>query len=256
MSTRSRTVLLVGDRFAGFAIHEDVFTVSQFIKEMLLGGYAGAGEPVLVRAGQGVTIADWAAVCDEATRLRLDDRLEFQLTGYAVSPRDEVHKRIATNTLIADLRQEADGHFVAGMRLHGDNELLLDHQTGQHVQGMVVVEAARQMFLAVSERFYASRHPERSYYYVIESMNTDFENFLFPLAATIEFVTVQADVADPARMSFSAEISVYQAGRRASRTNVSYTAFEPEVIEAKEYRRARHALDQVVRPAVKVLVNR
>jgi hypothetical protein len=249
MPTTSRTVVLVGDRFAGFAVHEDVFTVSQFLDELLLGTYGGVGEPILVQAGQGVTIAEWSTVCDEATRLGLDSRLDFRFSAPAVASRGEVHKRIATNTLVADLRQQSVNGFTAALRLHGDNELLLDHQTGQHVQGMVVVEAARQMFLAVSERFYANRYPDRSYYFVIESMNTDFENFLFPLPATIEFSTVRAEISDPARLSFDAEIHVHQAGRRASRTTVSYTAFESELIEAKEYRRARHALDHSVRTA-------
>jgi hypothetical protein len=247
MSLDRRTILLVGDRFAGFAVHDDVFTVTQFRDALLLGAVAW-DVPVTVRAGQGVAAADWASVCDQAALLGLEDAMEFAYLPVAPSPQREVHKKVPVNTLIADLRQEGEGRFVAALRLHNDNELLLDHQTGQHVQGMVAVEAARQMFLAVSERFYASRHPDRSYYYVIESMNTDFENFLFPLDATVEFVTGSAHTDDPSRLSFTAEISVHQAGRRAARTSVAYTAFEPGLIGAKETRRAQHAVAHQAAP--------
>ncbi|MFI9269872.1 AfsA-related hotdog domain-containing protein [Kitasatospora sp. NPDC052896] len=255
MSTQPRTVLLVGDRFAGFAVHEGVRTVSDFISELLLGGYADLPERTVVRAAQGVTLAEWAAVREEAARLGLDGRLEFQFAVPDLSPQGEVHKRLTENTLIADLRQEGSARFLATLRVHNDNELLLDHQTGQHVQGMVAVEAARQMFLAVSERFYASSHPERSYYYVIDTMNTSFENFLFPLDATVEFTTTRAELADPSRLSFSAEISVHQAGRRASLTHVEYTAFESALIEPKEHKRAQYAVDHVVHAETRTLVN-
>jgi hypothetical protein len=253
MSAQCRTILLVGDRFTGFSVHDGVYTVSQFISELALGGFARDGERTLVRAAQGVTLREQASVCDEATRLGLD-RLEFRLPPRELAPRHEVHKHESQNTLISGLRRTGDGHFAADLRVHNDNELLLDHQTGQHVQGMVAIEAARQMFLAVSERFYADRHPDRSYYYVIESMNTTFENFLFPLDATVTFETLRAEVSDPTRLSFTADIGIHQAGRRASLTSVAYTAFESDVIEAKEHKRAAYAVRQATQPADRVLV--
>ncbi|MEU5387601.1 AfsA-related hotdog domain-containing protein [Kitasatospora cineracea] len=255
MSAQPRTVLLVGDRFAGFAVHEGVFTVSQFREQLpLLGAVRAGGEHTLVRAGQGVTAPEWAALRDTAARHGLQESLEFHFPHPALSPRQEVHKHQSQNTLIADLRQEQAGRFVADLRLHADNELLLDHQTGQHVQGMVAVEAARQMFLAVSERYYANRYPDRSYYYVIDSMNTAFENFLFPLDATVEFLTLRAETDNPERLSFAADISVHQAGRRAALTTVTYTAFEPALIESKETKRARFAVDHTVSAPARVLV--
>ncbi|MFF3601653.1 AfsA-related hotdog domain-containing protein [Kitasatospora indigofera] len=253
MSAQPRTVLLVGDRFAGFAVHEGVLTVSQFTEQLPLYAAAAAGR-TQVLAGQGITAVRWQELREDAARHGLRERLDFRRPESALSPRGEAHKHQSQNTLIAGLRREQEGRFSADLRLHEDNELLLDHQTGQHVQGMVAVEAARQMFLAVSERYYASRHPGRSYYYVIDSMNTSFENFLFPLEATIEFLTLRAEVADPERLSFAADISVHQAGRRAALTSVTYTAFEPALIESKETRRARFAVDHTVSATAQVLL--
>lgn len=245
MSISTCSLLVVGDRFAGFTAQDGVVTVSQLRQRLRTGLAIGVG-PVLVKAGQGVGAAEWRDLRQDADRRGLGGRLVFGDRPGELAGEAEVHKKVETNTLIADLTRTGDGLFTANLRVHNDNELLLDHQTGQHVQGMVAIEAARQMFLAVSERFYACRYPETKYYYVIESMHTDFENFLFPLGASVEFRAVRAAIDDPARLSFTAEISIYQAGRRASRTSVVYTAFDSAVIELKEHKRARHAVEHEV----------
>jgi hypothetical protein len=249
MSATTRTLLIVGDRFVGFAAQDDVLTVTQFIEEMRLGVYSWDTRPIQVRAGQGVTADDWRLVSEQALLLGLAQRLDLRFETPVLATPGEAHKHRSSNTLIADLRRDGEDLFSAGLRVHNDNELLIDHQTGEHVQGMVAVEAARQMFLAVSERYHASRHRNRKYYYVIESMNTDFENFLFPVDATIVYHTLRADLDDPGRLSFAAEISIHQADRRASITTVTYTAFDSPVIEAKEHKRARFAVEHVVKTA-------
>ncbi|MGG8406970.1 AfsA-related hotdog domain-containing protein [Streptomyces sp. 12297] len=244
-----QTVFLVGDRFAGFSAQDDVSTVTQFLADLQTGTYAEAGDPVLVQAAQGVTAFEWDLVREQIRRHGLAGRLRAHLPATVLAGRGEVHKCLESNALIADLHQVDDAFFRASLRVHNDNELLLDHQTGQHIQGMVAIEAARQMFLAVSERYFASRHPERNYYFVIESMNTDFENFLFPLDATIEYRIEDQRIDDPSRLSFTVEIGVVQAGRRASVTRVAFTAFDSHVIKAKEGKRARHAVEHLAQRA-------
>ncbi|WP_420038121.1 AfsA-related hotdog domain-containing protein (plasmid) [Streptomyces sp. cg28] len=250
MPSATQPLLLVGDRFAGFTVQDHVQTVTQLIEDLHQGVYSEDSAPIHIRAGQGVTLEDHEAVWDEFFLRGLADRLDFPYADPALAGRGEAHKHRETNTLIANLRRDDDTTFAADLRLHNDNELLLDHQTGEHVQGMVAIEAARQMFLAVSERYFASHHPQRRYYYVIESMNTDFENFLFPLDATVEYRITRADIADPTRLAFTADVGIMQAGRRSSLTAVAFTAFEAHVLQAKEHRRAEKAVAHQSREAV------
>ncbi|MFI7386445.1 AfsA-related hotdog domain-containing protein [Streptomyces sp. NPDC049813] len=249
MPSATEPLLLVGDRFAGFTAQDGVQTVTQLIDGLRQGRYDHGHGPIRIRAGQGVTAEDHRAVRDAFVRRGRAGDLDFPYAEPALANRGEAHKHRAANTLVADLRRADELTFTAALRLHDDNEILLDHQTGEHVQGMVAVEAARQMFLAVSERYFASRHPQRRYSYVIESMHTDFENFLFPLDATVEYRLTRADTADPARLAFAADISILQAGRRSSVTAVAFTAFETHVLQAKEHRRARHAVAHQAREA-------
>ncbi|GHB06743.1 AfsA-related hotdog domain-containing protein [Streptomyces termitum] len=249
MSGDTQALVVVGDRFVGFAAQEGVVTVSQFLTELRAGAYE-EGTARAVRAGQGVGDFEWQLVREQLRAHGLEHRMPPVRPGTELASRSECHKCSEPNALIADLRRVDDRLFHAALRLHNDNELLLDHQTGQHVQGMVAVEAARQMFLAVSERFFASAHPERRYYYVIESMNTDFENFLFPVDARIEYLVKTADTSDPERMSFEVEIGLFQAGRRASASRVVFSAFDERTLKPKEHRRAAQAVAHTVADTV------
>ncbi|MDJ0465895.1 AfsA-related hotdog domain-containing protein [Streptomyces sp. H27-C3] len=247
MNQSIQSIVLVGDRFVGFAVQENVFTVSQLVEDLQHGAYASEGDPVLIESAQGVSEADVFLIVEELRHLGLDERIQIRLQPSTLSGAGEVHKRLVVNALIADLYQVSDVLYGAGLRVHNDNELLLDHQTGQHVQGMVAVEASRQMFLAVTERFFAAQWPQRKYYFVIEFMNTAFENFLFPLCSSIEYRITEARTQDPSRLSFKADVGIHQAGRRSSLTQLAFTAFDTELIEAKEDRRARQALEHTLR---------
>ncbi|MDQ8701130.1 AfsA-related hotdog domain-containing protein [Streptomyces sp. LHD-70] len=215
--------------------------MSQFLAELQSGEYV-EGPVRVVRAGQGVGHFEWQLICDRVEVHGLQHQVQLVRQHTELTTRAECHKRSEPNALIADLHRVDDQLFRASLRLHNDNELLLDHQTGQHVQGMVAVEAARQMFLAVTERFFAAAYTGRRYYYVIESMNTDFENFLFPLDAQIEYRVLTSELSDPARLSFAVEVSLLQAGRRASASRITFSAFDDSLLKPKEHRRAAQAV--------------
>lgn len=238
VSRSQRTITVVGDRFVGFADGvEDVYTLEQFLERL----QELRSEALRVRAGQGISPAGWRLLTDHVRRHGLSGTWALIPADRDLAGRQEAHKHHETNTLIADLSARSDTVFTAHLRVHNDNELLLDHQTGRHVQGMVSVEAARQMFLAVTERYFASAHPDISYYYVINSLGTTFANFLFPLDATVEYRLLEARLDDPARMVFDAEISIHQAGRLSTCTRVAYTAFDAAALTPIETRRAVQA---------------
>jgi hypothetical protein len=244
MLTDHPTLLLVGNRFSGFsAAHPEVLTVSEFIRH--LRNDAGAPEPeqLTLQPGQGIGESQWDLLRLEIAERGLAHRIHLLPALPSPADRHETHKHLEANRLIARPRMTGPGRYRADLRIHNDNELLIDHQTGQHVQGMVAVEAARQMFLTVTERFLLPDTRKR--YFVINSLATEFENFLFPLAAEIDYRIVAADTADPDRLAFTVEIAVEQAGRRCTRSTVQFTAFENALIESKEQRRAEKAIAAV-----------
>lgn len=238
MPEPTNLIVIVGDRFAGYAALTGVYTATQLLDQL---AQAETFPPTTVRAGQGVSEEQWDQLIGYAHRHGYDGTLTFQHPDFQLAGRSEAHKHRADNMLIANLEDRGNGLYAAALRVHNDNELLLDHQTGMHVQGMVSVEAARQMFLAATERYIASAHPDVPYYYVINEMNTTFENFLFPTDAEIQLQVLSAQLDDPNRLTLETGISIHQAGRRSTSTYVSYTAFNADTLAPVEHKRAVRA---------------
>jgi hypothetical protein len=242
-----RKLCIVGDRFQGLARHDGISTLSGFTRSLAGGHLDDLDEQLLLVGGQGLSRYEWDHLAEAVDRRGLSHRIELHAGTADLVRRGEAHKHREINILVADLAHVDDRHYRATLRVHNDNELLLDHQTGQHVQGMVAVEAARQMFLAVTERHFASAWRQRHYYYVLNSLATTFENFLFPLAASLELFIEDADVSDPERLAFTIRVELHQDGRRCAVSRISYTAFEAARVEAKESKRAAAAIESVLR---------
>ena len=109
-----------------------------------------------------------------------------------------------------------EGVFEASLLIDDRCEIMADHTTGQHIQGMAVVEAARQMFLVVTEQFYIGGTSDRHYYFVIHQMDIAYQNFLFPVPATLRYEVLEAATDNPERLSFTARITIRQAGKDAA----------------------------------------
>ncbi|NYI08259.1 AfsA-related hotdog domain-containing protein [Allostreptomyces psammosilenae] len=235
------TICLVGDTFAGFADDETVYTVTAFVSAVRRGRFDDP-RPLILWAGQGLDDYTCGYVTNVLRTRGIADRVIIQDAGLRPVPRHEAHKHREENVLVADLRRLTAEEYQARLRLHGNNELLVDHQTGQHVQGMVVVEAARQMFLAVTERYHASARPGTDWYYVINRMDVAFESFLFPIDAGIEYTETSRDLTRDDRMDFTARVRIVQAGRRAATAQIGFSAFDSAALAPKERRQARRAL--------------
>lgn len=188
------------------------------------------GEPVTLRLGQGVGPheRDYVRAAAQRSGAVVVD------TAQVPAGRAAVHKHVAANVLIGDVRTSGPNEVVASLRLTGENELLLDHQTGLHVQGMVVVEAIRQMLLAG----YETTHHHPNHYMVLNGIQLEFESFLFPLPARL---SCELEPVAPNRRG-TARIQIEQGGRQIASAQVRFTAFDAARIGLVEQRRAQAAL--------------
>lgn len=252
LPTTSR--LIVGDRFGDFAAAVGAETFSAFARALDGGDLDSAPNPVRVVTGQGIGAYEADYLRDAIARRNLADVITLVHTGGEPARRQDLHKAREDNVLVADLAQIDDDTYEARLRLHDHNELLVDVQDRVHVQGMVAIEAARQMFLAVTERFFTSRWPQQRYYIVLNSMNTTFSNFLFPVAAQLRLRVNTSDVSEPSRLLMRVTVELEQAGRIAASVDVDYAAFAPGLLEEKELRRAKSASAAAVDAALAAAV--
>jgi len=142
------------------------------------------------------------------------------------------HKKKACNTLIASPIMVDDRTYTMDLCIDQNCELMDDHQTGQHVQGMVLIEASRQAFLAVTESFFLRERNQQSYF-VINSIKSEFKNFVFPVSAHLLYRVLTADINDR-RQKFEVEIDLIQSGNVCMTTFFSFTVYPATVIAQKE----------------------
>lgn len=215
-------IVLVGDRFDHFIAAGLGVAVTGFAEAVGRGAYDDLAEPVQVHLGQGL---DEAAVAGAGQAVERRGLARLLL----LDPRDlptpvearAVHKHDARNVLLADFECCGPYTFEASLRLHNDNELVQDHQAGAHLQGMLLIEAARQMFLAVCELAYLRQWPDRKFSFLLTQVDTRFERLVFPLPVRIRLTAHRADTEDVNRMRFDTETRFIQGGRETATTTVA-----------------------------------
>ncbi|MEU3312238.1 AfsA-related hotdog domain-containing protein [Streptomyces sp. NPDC006662] len=237
------TVFLVGDVFAEFAAHAGVMTVSQLARQIRKGAFPSGTGAASVMLGQGVSPFDVEFVRDTLARRGLtdavviDDRALRDRAG-----REIAHKHRAENVLISLPRRTGPGSFESDLLVDSGNEVMSDHLTGQHMQGMLAMEAGRQMFIAVAEQHYLPPEAVGNSYFVIDTFATRYRNFLFPLPATVRCEVLSHRSPHRTRMTFSCELAVLQGGGETAVMEVGFTAFDTQVSHAKETRAAERSL--------------
>src|SRR5439155_12080056 len=115
------------------------------------------------------------------------------------------HKHLPSNTLISH-PYESDIADVYEASLLVDDACadMSDHVTGQHLQGMIFIEAARQMFLAVSECYHLRDQSDKTFYFVINSFNVSFHAFAFPVRTQIRYHVLRKEIRKQGTLSSDA----------------------------------------------------
>jgi len=228
------TYIIVADKFADFTVNQHTVTLSHF-KALLSLPCHLQPETARLMLGQGISDDDRTSIValiegSARHRLRWDiDALHKQ--GMRATAQLS-HKRNPCNTLIGSPEVVDENTFRLDLFIDQNCELMNDHQTGQHVQGMVLVEAARQSFLAVTEKYFLLDHNRKSYF-VINEMRSAFLGFVFPLPAHMEYRVLSKNINDR-RQRFDVEVDLIQASEVRVRTAISFTAYPDEVISEKE----------------------
>lgn len=245
MESQAVTVV-VGDKFSEFATLEGSTTVSR-LANLFDGLHANGPIPEVVLFGQGVS-EGWrnylkkralAGGIDTAFlgSQPIDDR-----TG-----RNFCHKWNRHNVLITHPQQVTPTRYSMLLSIDDACEIMSDHVSGYHVQGMVFIEAARQAFLAVSECFLLPK--ENRYYFVINKLDTTYHRFAFPLPTEITLEIVESDSSRADRYSAKVVIRFYQNGECVSESRAEYAAILEDKLLAKEKSMAVSALDAALQQA-------
>ncbi len=237
-----RDVVVVADRFAQFARDERVYTLTGLLALLDSGAPTEPGGHWVVHFGQGIDATDGdllQAACEKSEGVvRLADPETFRL---ALEPPVVVHKDRPENVLLAGVHSPVPAHCRAELRIHRDNELVLDHHTGEHVQGIVIIEAMRQICIAQFETAIRPGLAPAAYAGVWKRIDLSFQDFLFPLPATVESLIVESDLDRETNLKFRATTSVRQQDRIVATAIIEYSMIAQGRVGTLERRKADQA---------------
>lgn len=229
-------LVVVGDRFKKFASDKkNVFTISELEKAIWQGAVQEHDQIVI---GQGVEHDRFLGLANLMERQRKGG-VQVQNMMQILDQCDplhqrSVHKHKRENVLITKPVAQADGSYVANLSICDSGELLNDHSTGQHIQGIVLTEAGRQMLISTSEYHLLDDADRNRCYFVLNSLNTEFKQFAFPLPVTVVFRALSESRKTGRYLKVDCEISFYQNDLLVAVVRSNYCAYSSQYIDEKE----------------------
>ncbi|HEY6528839.1 MAG TPA: AfsA-related hotdog domain-containing protein [Cellvibrionaceae bacterium] len=185
-------------------------------------------------------------------RQRLLESLKFLSDSRSILVQDHIHQRVCkekvhkirdNNVMVSSPQRVNERTFEAYLVVDENCAEMSDHQTGEHVQGAVLIEAARQMFMACATTFELS--PEASaklgdMQFALNEMRVVFHNFIFPIETRIELHFDGANVREKAAEG-KAHIVFYQNEKVCCEVFCIAQAFSKKMLKILETKSARSA---------------
>ncbi|MGP2468751.1 AfsA-related hotdog domain-containing protein [Yersinia sp. 2540 StPb PI] len=244
MLTKQKTdLLVVGDKFHDFAMGNDIVTLSQLDLMTKIPSKVLAKNNTLV-VGQGVRkdtisniLENYHHYNKQVSNIDLHMLLQER---YPQGSNSYTHKKEEHNILIGKAQKVDKDIYNLPLMIDERCELMGDHQSGKHLQGMLLVEAFRQTFIAVTEEFYPFLGDIKKYF-VINSLNINFYNFVFPIAANITYKVNDIDV-NERREKINSTIEAWQNDILCASMEASFTVYPLDIISKKEAELAEKAI--------------
>ena len=233
-----KSIYVVGDRFAHFGALNGATTVSHLAASF--DGEAFASAPARFAIGQGVSESWLQYLRSRALALGLEVEFVEVPPLSTRTGRSFAHKHRRHNILITDPQERAPLQYLSYLVIDDECELMTDHTTGHHLQGMLLIEAARQSFLAATERFLLES--KEKHYFVINDLSATYYKFAFPITTEVEVVVSDVDRSRTDRLLATANVRFMQQGECVASVRFAYTAMLESKLQKREAEMAVQAL--------------
>ena len=145
-------------------------------------------------------------------------------------PAEFSHKVKSYNTLISDPEQLDDNYYKSLLMIDERCAELSDHVTGKHIQFMILVEAARQMVNAVTEKYYASDKK----IYLANDLKTLFKTFVYPFRTELVYQITETKMKINGNGKMSIQIDFMQWGKSVCSFDMSFTILDRNFVSSLE----------------------
>lgn len=232
-------IYIVGDKFSAFTEFQNVFTYSEIVKKILKN--ETEIKNVFFVVGQGV---------NQEEKIKLEKLTKKHEAGFILNAYQKpaasslTHKHKSENIIISDPLMLVQNKLYRSYLLIDDNcAEMNDHVTGLHVQGMIITEAARQMVLAVGEKFILNSDERGNFYCVLSNLSSQFLNFAFPVDLEIEHEIIEIKNLNR-RYDVKTKTSFIQNQSIAAIVNIDYVFSEKEIMKNLEKKIAKNMINK------------
>lgn len=231
---------IVTDKYQEFSSHDEIITISELI-DTLSDMEKGITEDIIYISGQGLSKSHCSMIRDLINNNKHNNKITFIESNKNIVDKKHVHKHKPENVLIsAPLKSDLDT-FTSMLHIDDNCAETSDHITGQHIQGMVLMEAARQMFIGVTEIYYKT-NTDINYYYIFNEIETSFNSFTFPIPVNIIYKVIEHRTSSSGNMEFKVSIEFFQNEKLVTTTNISFSACRLDIAQKLESKTAKKAL--------------
>jgi len=227
--------IVVGDRLMDFANNKNVITISNLDELIRTNLTNPENYKYNIHIGQGICEKTLKKLHEFILNAGLAETFQISIPKqYHKSSPCLTHKHKTKNIMISEPIQTENREYECLLMLEEYCAEMSDHVTGQHIQGMVLVEAARQMVIAVTEKFFISNENKGKINFVTHSMDTKFHHFIFPLPVTIRYQILDMRKGYGYNHSSNALISFIQNDVIATEIIFKFSVYNSEFIAEKE----------------------
>lgn len=229
---------IVGDKFRKFSENENTISISEFEKRIF------KGQSYKIQRfyyfGQGVSYERINRIYKKSNELKKRGII-VGIKEIDKSAKYLVHKHNSANSMIGFPSKLSDTHYQAEVHIDDRCSELEDHVTGQHISGMLLVEACRQMFLAVTEQYYLKDY-DNDFYFVIKRNSAEYKKFVFPVEITIDYKVINYEVMKPGMLKFHVSMDVIQYNKICTTVEYEFVTYDQTLIAEKEAAIAKEVL--------------
>jgi hypothetical protein len=239
---------VVGDKFKNFSSNKYVMTMSELAE--LTNIYRIGSQPgYTLLLGQGVSVGKLEEVLEKINKNGLNNYFSIKYSDVLDNKNSQqlCHKAKLDNVMITTPHVFAKNTYISQMSLQDDCAEMNDHVTGQHIQGMILIEAARQMMLSVSENFILDEEKRGKYYFVLNNVNSSFYQFTFPLQVSVFCEVVNLERSSKGTVKAKMKFSFMQNNIEVTEVEINFAAYEKVFLEAKEKLLAESAIQAALK---------
>jgi hypothetical protein len=237
-STMKGVLYVVGDGYAAFAEHRSVITFVQ-LRTLLLERAINWSATELAQ-GLGLETAQLKMIRNELRAAGAPPHVAKHFEREH-APLALTHKHTDDHVLIGPARRIDHGAFMFDVVLTSTQDRLSDHVTGQHVSGMLLIEAGRQAAAVALETLHADKSVD--YAATWSALRASFQSFAFPLPMTVHASVDSGDHARSNKLETRVAITIRQLDRTVAELEYEIPLTRMTLLKKLEQRAAARTIE-------------